>query len=230
MTNRLTNAAVGAFFACTISSPSFASSLIANGGFETDVVPVGSYTSFGCGPTITSWTVLCPSGSEVAIVSGSFTQFGFSFPAQEGAQWLDLTGASSNAGEGVEQTVATSAGTVYDLSFWVGNVSNPGGPFGTTSTAEVDINGVFAGLFSNSGGTTTQTWQQFTLQILATGGSTTIAFFNRDFPSDNSNGLDNVSLNAVSAVPEPATLLLLGSGTVALRLRRRRKGNDLRSL
>ena len=226
MTNRLTNAAVGALLLGTISSTASASSIIANGSFETDVVPVGFYTSFACGPTITSWTVICPQGSEVAIVSGSFNQSGFSFPAQEGVQWLDLTGVNSNAGEGVQQTVATSAGTVYVLSFWVGNVSDPGGPFGITSTVEVDINGAFAGLFSNSGGTTTQTWEQFTLPILATGGSTTIAFINRDPSSDYHNGLDNISLNAI---PEPATLLLFGTGTAALRLLRRRKGSDLRS-
>ena len=86
-----------------------------------------------------------PSGKEVAIVSGTFTQNGFSFPAQDGVQWLDLTGVSSNSTEGVQQTVATTAATNYQLSFWVGNVVDPTLSFGISSTVEVDINGVLLG-------------------------------------------------------------------------------------
>ncbi len=82
-----------------------------------------------------------PSGDDVGVVSGTFVQNGFSFPAQNGVQLLDLTGLNSNAAEGVQQVIATTIGTTYKLSFYVGNIVDPGGIFGTTSTVNVQLNG-----------------------------------------------------------------------------------------
>jgi hypothetical protein len=73
-------------------------------------------------------------GPQVSIVSGTFAQNGIGFPAQDGVRWLDLAGDGSNASEGVQQSVATIAGHTYLLSFWVGNINNVGGIFGTAST------------------------------------------------------------------------------------------------
>jgi Protein of unknown function (DUF642) len=104
--------------------------LIANGSFETPVVPSGSYTDFPNGSAgITGWTVFGTGGS-VDIVSGSLTNGSLSFPAEDGIQWLDLTGISSNSTEGVQQSVSTVIGNQYQLTFYVGNVYNPGGAFG----------------------------------------------------------------------------------------------------
>ena len=100
--------------------------LVANGSFETPVVPVGSFSNFLTGSTaITGWTVF---GPAVSVVSGSFTSGALSFPAQDGVQWLDLTGPTSGPSEGVNQTVTTTAGQTYNLSFYVGNIV--GGGFG----------------------------------------------------------------------------------------------------
>jgi hypothetical protein len=204
--------------------------LIANGSFETPVVPVGAFTNFGSGSTgITGWTVVGATGG-VSIVSGTFSQECCTFPAEDGAQWLDLTGDGTNSIEGVEQSVATTPGTTYDLSFWVGNTSDPGGIFGRTSTVNVLLGGISGTLIDaatniiNTPGTLA--WQQFTTSFTATGSSTTLDFLNGDSPFDNSNGLDNVSLTAAgpSTVPEPATLPLVGVSLAALSvfLRRRR--------
>ena len=115
---------------------------ITNGSFETPVVPVGGFTNLASGSTgITGWTVVGAAGG-VSIVSGSFSQNGISFPAENGVQWLDLTGDGTNSNEGVQQTFATTSGTEYTLSFWVGNVYNPGGIFGTTSTVDVRLGDV----------------------------------------------------------------------------------------
>lgn len=100
---------------------------ILNGSFETPTVPAGGFTLFASGSNaITDWTVVGPSFSSVGIISGTLTQFGFTFPAQDGVQWLDLTGLNSNTTDGVQQTVATTPGALYDLSFFAGNISNPG--------------------------------------------------------------------------------------------------------
>jgi hypothetical protein len=216
------------FFALGGSLPLHAS--ITNGSFETPTVPAGSYTDYLSGSTgITGWTVV-GSGGDVAVVSGSFAEGGVAFPAEDGSQWLDLTGVTANSTEGVEQTVATTAGTSYTLSFWVGNVDNPGASFGTTSAVNVYLSGVggtLLGTFTNSSTTSnTLVWQQFTPTFTATGSSTTIDFINEDPSTDNSNGLDNVVLTAnASVTPEPTTVILYGTGLLSimgLALRRKR--------
>jgi hypothetical protein len=199
-----------------------AASLILNGSFETPLVPVGNFTSFPVGgATLTNWSVTGPSNTEVAIVSGSFSQNGVTFNAQDGNQWLDLTGNGSNSTEGVAQTVSTIPGDQYQLSFWVGNTSG-GGVFGTTSTVNVSINGGANSPFTNSTADLTGlNWQQFTLLFIASGSSTTINFANGDPASDNSNGLDNVALTdlgAVGAVPLPGALPLFATGLAGLGL------------
>ncbi|MDE3179024.1 MAG: DUF642 domain-containing protein [Acidobacteriota bacterium] len=198
--------------------------LITNGSFETPLVPVGGFTNFNSGSTgITGWTV---TGPQASIVSKNYTSFGLSFPAEDGSQWLDLTGDGSNAVEGVEQAVATTAGATYDLSYFVGNQVNPGGPYGTTSTVKVYANGVLIQTAVNSSGAggTKQVWEQFSTSFVAASGSTTIEFLNGDPPTDNTNGLDNIVLvqGSTSPVPEPSTFVMFGlalfaAGFLALR-------------
>jgi len=162
-------------------------------------------------------------------VSGTFAQNGVAFIAQDGAQWLDLTGFNINSTEGVSQTVATTVGNLYQLSFFVGNTTG-GGIFGTTSTVNVSLNGVQS--FSDINSTVSpvaQNWQQFTHTFVATSASTTLALLNGDPVSDNNNGLDNVVLldlgPAVGAIPEPDTyaMLLGGLSLLGFMLRRRKK-------
>lgn len=205
--------------------------LISNGSFESPTVTPGSFQDFLSGSSaLTGWTVVGNAGTEVSIVSTTFTQSGFSFVAEDGSQWLDLTGdGTNNMTEGVAQTVATNVGHLYSLSFWVGNVVNPGGGFGTTSTVGVSENGTSLGNFTNSGGVGTSilNWEMFSTTFVATSSSTTIQFLNGDPSSDNSNGLDNISLSdqgpSGTPTPEPASLVLVASGVLsALGLRRRK--------
>lgn len=205
------------------SAAALGANLLTDGSFESPAVPLGGFTNFGAG-AMGGWTVV---GPQVSIVSGSFAQNGISFLAGDGAQWLDMTGnGSNNASEGVQQSVATVPGHVYLLSFWVGNVSNAGGIFGTTSTVDLMINGASHGAFTNSCTTCTgtQAWEQFTSSFLATGPTTLVTFLNGDGPGDNSNGLDNVVLTSQggTGVPEPATLGLLALGLAGTLYRRRR--------
>src|SRR5882724_10956401 len=215
--------AIAVLFAAAIGLPTAkAVNIVANGSFETPTVPVGGFTTFASGSNaISDWTVVGPSGTSIAIINETFTQFGFTFPAQDGVQWLDLTGLNSNTTDGVQQTVATTPGALYDLSFFVGNISNPGGLFGTTSTVGVQINGGPVVSFPNCGGvgSTSLVWQQFTLPFTATAATTSITFINQDPSGDNNNGLDNVSLTLgqSTGVPESAsTLFLLATGLLGL--------------
>jgi Protein of unknown function (DUF642) len=198
--------------------------IITNGSFEQPTVPVGNFTNFPVGSTlITGWTVV---NNSVSVVSGSFTQNGVTFPAQDGVQWLDLTGFNTNSNEGVSQNVTTTPGNQYQLSFWIGNTTG-GGIFGTTSTVNVSITGVPS--FSETNSTvspTTQFWQQFTHTFVATAATTTLTFTNGDPSTDNDNGLDNISLlnqGPAGAVPEPTSAALVVSGLLGLGLLTRRK-------
>ena len=215
-----------------VASSGASAALIANGSFEAPTVPVGNFTNFAVGSAmLTGWTVFGPAGTAVSIVSGSFVQNGVTFEAEDGSQWLDLTGDGSNSTEGVSQMVATTTGHQYQLSYFVGNTTG-GGIFGTTSTVDLSLNGVPAFADTNSNVSPTNlNWEQFTHTFVAASTSTTLAFQNADPANDNSNGLDNIvltDLGPVPTVPEPASFGLLAmSLTMVAVIRRKRRAIDL---
>jgi hypothetical protein len=170
--------------------------LIKNGSFEMPVVPVGGFKEFSTGQTFNGWQVVGAKGN-VAVVSSKYQGGGITFSAQVGAQWMDLTGYASNKATGIAQSVTTTPGTEYHLTFWVGNVYDPGGVFGVSSTVKVYVNGVRKLAATNSlhPANHKQAWKEFALTIKATSSRTTISFINGDPSTDNSNGLDAVRLS-----------------------------------
>ena len=195
MAKRITAAAVIAAIALSgVTSALAATNLLKNGGFEKPVVPDGSYQLYSTGQTFAHWTVVGDPGN-VAPISGDFTQNGFSFPARAGAQWVDLTGASNTA-TGVAQTVSTTPGAQYTLIFSVGNVYDPGGIFGTTSTVNAFVDGNLVKSATNSlgQGSSSQVWKRFSVTFTAETASTTISLINGDPSNDTQNGLDAVKL------------------------------------
>jgi hypothetical protein len=200
--------------------------LVTNPSFETPVVTAGSFQNFSTGSTgITGWTVTGPADTAVSIISTTFAQYGVTFEAENGNQWVDLTGDGSNSTEGIMQSVATTSGTNYALTFYIGNTTG-GEIFGTTSTDALYINGTEVNTYENSTADSTGlNWEQFTYGFTASGTSTTIGFVNLDPSNDNSNGLDMVDLEvgAPAAVPEPASIWLVGAALVVMAFLMRRK-------
>ncbi len=208
--------------------------LVLNGSFEDPIVPPGFYTNFpGSSTAITPWTVV---GVDSAVVSTTFSQQGITFQAQHGNQWIDLAGATGNSQtSGVRQSVATTMGQLYNLSFWVGSASDVGfnnqGPFFFPTTVDLSINGGARVSYTNPNLTPNTAppsnainWLNFTTQFVASSSTTTITFFNGGASNNWTSSLDNVSM---TAVPELSTMaswgLMGGIGAIfATRFNRKR--------
>jgi hypothetical protein len=214
-----------ALFACGTAIPAQAANLIVNGGFETPGSPGNPV--LGAGSDIGGWTVTGDPGNAVYYLRSDYVEPGITFPAHSGNFSVDLTGAGNTSPtNGVFQSVATTIGSLYTLSFWVGNQAGFGGAvsgfYSTPSTAGLFINDTFVNNFTNANETAaTANWKQFTYGFTATSANTKIAFLNNTPVIDNYLGLDDVSLT--SAVPEPATwlMMIMGFGLVGGTMRRR---------
>ena len=197
-----------------------------NGDFETPSIGNTFYTLYSTGSTsITGWTVVGPNGGDVAIIGQGGNP---PYNPESGLQFIDLTGVSNTAGEGLSQTFDTTAGNTYQVSFWVGNALRDGS---VTSTVDAIINGGSSVAYTNSQSDPVNNyvvWQEFTTTFVASGSSSTLELLNGDPASDSLNGLDNVSVvnEGVSATPIPGALPLFASGLGAMGFfgwRRKRK-------
>ena len=146
--------------------------LIVNGGFET-----GDFTGWTTG-------------------SNSFPQSIVGVPVNSGNFAAQIAGFSSNP-DTLSQTIATTVGQTYDLSF---SRFQAGGQPPISLTVTWDGTPVFSEV--NPGA---QPYQTFSFQVVGTGSDTLV------FTSANDKAftyLDDVSVNAVNAVPLPSTLVM----------------------
>jgi hypothetical protein len=181
--------------------------LLNNGSFDAQTVS-GPYVASGfeyLARPLTGWDVY--SGWRgVILFDGSYQ------PVADGANAIQL----EKPGDTVSQTFATTIGQTYQLNYALSAYDDGSGAY--TGGMNVSVAGV-------SQFVTTHT-NQFTnesLSFTANAASTTLTFLSVGTFFQNYPQLDNVSVNATTAVPEPQSLAMMLAGLAAVGLVRRRK-------
>ncbi len=173
--------------------------LVQNGGFET-----GDFTD---------WTVMGHGGTEIngtglyVEPNGYGGAQGEAYGAHSGNYYCYFGPIGGDST--VSQSVTDTLGTPYQLAYWVaGNGTGP-------SNLEVYWNNLLVSGISSP--IPNQPYTQYMVDVTGTG-LDTLEFGMRNDPA--ADALDDVTL---TAVPEPASLALVGIATIGLLRRQRRK-------
>lgn len=186
--------ALAAGFAFAAAPASAAPSLIVNGSFEADaLLPLGTWGVYG---TLTGWTGDPGAGSGIELRRQN------AGTAQDGEHFVEL---DTYHNSWMTQQVATGAGQHYTLSYYY---SPRAGVAAASNPIEVTWNGVQLALNGGNGvGQGNHQWQQFTFDVVGTGGLDTLRFAATGTSDGYGGSLDNIALVAAT-VPEPGMLAL----------------------
>jgi uncharacterized protein DUF642 len=184
---------------------------VVNGGFELSVVDdttaAGSgRQTFASGSTgINGWVISGPGdvylhkSPQIGTAIGSTFNF-----AQDGNQYLDLSGGIGGGTAGmhatVSQSVATVVGQSYLLEFYIGAATSP------SATINVKLDGASSLLNQTLTAvppTANIVWTKQSFSFTADSITTTLSFVDLSGFDDNHSFVDNVSI--VGVVPEPSS-------------------------
>jgi len=187
---------------------SFAHAGLSNGSFQS-----------GAGTLADDWTLT--GSSSLALTDTDYiVNAGASGASPYGGRFLSFNAADDAADNTASQWFNTTVGTSYLLSFAFAN-------YGVSLTQVLNVSVQDSGsntltgfsLIDGSGGTDLGTiWNETSLVFTATTSTTLLTFTDAGSATPSTDlFVDNV---AVTPVPEPATLAVLGLGLAAIRRRR----------
>jgi hypothetical protein len=226
MKRKIIAAAAIASASALIATGARAVNLVNNGDFDniggvwTDNTGLGSNDfQTARGVTIPGWSNVSGFANEFWVLSPNDYSGLTASPGNGSIYFVDLTGQANNLPfGGLEQTITTTPGVKYTLTFALGAATtwNLGTLAGSALTASATGTSLLASeLFTASTPTTANQWQTETLSFTADSASTTIEFL-----GDSANvyskyiGLDDVSVS--SAVPEASTWAMMLAGFAGL--------------
>jgi len=156
--------------------------LITNGSFEstTPAVGAGTYVLSLRIDRVTGWTVVEPPGQHWCYQHNVYPIRHCFQRRTDQTRWISrLTNRDT---EGLQQTIATTIGDSYTLSFFIGNVDSPSTGFGVTSTVDVFANGTSLGAFTNNCTICTTAWygSSSPIRLQQPALSPTLTFLNGD--------------------------------------------------
>lgn len=180
--------------------------LVQNGSFEADVIAAGTYVEWS---SITNWTT--DANHKIEIRNDRVGQ------ASDGVNFVEL---DSNNNSSIYQTIATTAGQAYTLSFDYSpreeqvSETNPINVFwGGSLITNPEITGSGVGQLGN-------VWTNYVFSVIGTG-SDVLQFAAAGISDSYGGAIDNVS---VSAVPIPAAAFLFAPALLGfMGLRRKAK-------
>lgn len=186
--------------------------LLANGGFESPVLAPASYLNItpGTEPAGFGWTVF---DAGVDVFSNGV--LGSGIVAAAGVQALDLVGFGSTGG--VSQSFATTAGTVYQLSFaYANNAISIGNAAASVTVGDGASTLLSTTISHHTSSTSGADWTAFSANFTGTGQVATLSFATTLGGSNGGILLDQVSVTVAPAVPEPGSYVLMLAGLAAM--------------
>ena len=197
------------------SSAPAAGAQVVNGSFESPGTTLGCPSFFGgvVGTTITGWTV---GSGNVDYICSLWT-------ADDGVMSLDMNGSAAAS---IYQDVALTPGASYRLSFAMGE-NFFAGPNPKTMDVTIGSLPTWSFSFDNPAATAADMgWATNTVDFVANAATMRLTFASTTAECCWGPALDDVSIALISptAVPEPATVALLGAGlgVLGVAMRRRR--------
>jgi hypothetical protein len=185
----------------TILAPAAHANIVLNGGFENGTLTHSGWTLSG----YTNYTFVSPASGIAAITPHSGNYY-LAMGADFGINYLN-------------QTLTTVAGQTYNLDFW--HIYNPLATAPGTFSVLWDGQTIYGPEASTTPASPT-VWTEYTIQVTGTG-SDKLSFASQQ-PGAGYQGLDDVSVTPVAAVPEPGTwaMMILGFAGVGFMAYRRK--------